>query len=230
VTFQASSHLVTHQEFDGFVADGGYRERSLWTDDGWEWRRVVGAERPRFIDANGGLRALFDHMPRPAAWPVEVNAHEAAAFCAWIGDGARLPTEAEWALLAARSPRRLSEGGGLRTDLDNLALRWGSPSSVEACPEGAVEPGIHDVFGNVWEWLSDEFSPLPGFRSHRLYEDFSAPYFGTEHGMMAGGSWATTGAGASPWYRLWFRRHFYQHAGFRPVRSVTRSTSPSIGD
>ncbi len=40
------------------------------------------------------------------------------------------------------------------------------------------------------------------------------------HGMMAGGRWATTGAGATPWYRLWFRRNLYQRAGFRPVRSL----------
>ena len=72
--------------------------------------------------------------------------------------------------------------------------------------------------GNVWQWLSDDFHPLPGFRTHRLYEDFSTPYFDRDHTMLRGGAWATTGTGGSIHYRLWFRRHFYQHAGFRLVR------------
>ena len=38
--------------------------------------------------------------------------------------------------------------------------------------------------------------------------------------LLRGGAWATTGTGASVHYRLWFRRHFYQHAGFRLVRSA----------
>jgi hypothetical protein len=33
--------------------------------------------------------------------------------------------------------------------------------------------------------------------------------------MMVGGSWITSGAGALPHYRNWFRPTFYQHAGFR---------------
>jgi formylglycine-generating enzyme required for sulfatase activity len=67
----------------------------------------------------------------------------------------------------------------------------------------------------VWQWLSDDFQPLPGFRTHRLYEDFSKPWFGEHHKMLLGGSWASTGATASQFYRLWFRPGFLQHAGFR---------------
>lgn len=213
--FEAWSHLVTNEEFEGFCGDGGYTRRELWTDAGWAWRQSEGAERPRFVGAEKTLRAMFDVIALPMAWPVEVNAHEAEAYCAWLGDAARLPTEAEWRLLADRA----RNGDPMATHRHNVGLRWGSPTPVGAYPEGAADPGIHDVIGNVWQWLSDDFAPLPGFRPHRLYEEFSAPYFDDEHAMMAGGSWATTGTGASPWYRLWFRRHFYQHAGFRPVRS-----------
>jgi len=34
-------------------------------------------------------------MEMPMDWPVEVNYHEAKAFCAWKGTKYRLPTEAE---------------------------------------------------------------------------------------------------------------------------------------
>jgi formylglycine-generating enzyme required for sulfatase activity len=81
--------------------------------------------------------------------------------------------------------------------------------------QGMSPSGFHDVWGNVWDWLADDFYPLPGFKVHPWYLDFSEPYMDSDHGMMAGGAWATTGTGASKYYRLWFRRHFYQHAGFR---------------
>jgi formylglycine-generating enzyme required for sulfatase activity len=38
---------------------------------------------------------MFDVMPLPLDWPVEVNYHQGRAFCAWKGCGFRLPTEAE---------------------------------------------------------------------------------------------------------------------------------------
>ena len=37
---------------------------------------------------------------------------------------------------------------------------------------------------------------------------------------MGGGAWASTGTSGGRWYRLWFRRHFYQHAGFRMARPL----------
>lgn len=41
------------------------------------------------------LRLMFDVVPLPHDWPVEVNYLEAKAFCAWKGADFRLPTEAE---------------------------------------------------------------------------------------------------------------------------------------
>ena len=38
---------------------------------------------------------MFDVMSLPLDWPVEVNYHEAKAFCSWKGPTYRLPTEAE---------------------------------------------------------------------------------------------------------------------------------------
>lgn len=41
------------------------------------------------------LRLIFDVIPMPANWPVEVNYHEAKAFCKWKGSDYRLLSEAE---------------------------------------------------------------------------------------------------------------------------------------
>lgn len=38
---------------------------------------------------------MFDVVDMPENWPVEVNYHEAKAYCKWRGTGYRLITEAE---------------------------------------------------------------------------------------------------------------------------------------
>ena len=38
---------------------------------------------------------MFDVIDMPWEWPVDVNYHEAKAYCRWKGTEFRLPTEAE---------------------------------------------------------------------------------------------------------------------------------------
>ena len=40
-------------------------------------------------------RAIYDVISMPFDWPVDVNYHEAKAYCKWKGPEYRLPTEAE---------------------------------------------------------------------------------------------------------------------------------------
>ncbi|MCB9731794.1 MAG: 5-histidylcysteine sulfoxide synthase [Deltaproteobacteria bacterium] len=225
--FEAGRDLVTNGELLAFVRAGGYAHDALWSAEGRAWRDARGVTAPRFWvpRATGyAYRAMFDELPLPLAWPAEVTAHEAEAYARWASasrgvPGMRLPTEAEHAQLAAGAP--LDEHGDVvASEAYNLCLRLGSPSPVGSFGGATSRWGCRDVRGNVWQWLADDFAPLPGFATHPYYPDFSTPYFGSDHGMMAGGSWASTGGSASRWYRLWFRRFFHQHAGFRLVRSV----------
>lgn len=98
----------------------------------------------------------------------------------------------------------------------NHNLRYGGESAVDALP--ANELGFYDSFGNVWQWCEDPFHPLPDFKIHPYYTDFSTPCFDGEHQMILGGSFISTGDEASIWSRFHFRPHFFQHAGFRVVR------------
>jgi putative 4-mercaptohistidine N1-methyltranferase len=59
--------------------------------------------------------------------------------------------------------------------------------------------------------------PFKGFEVHPLYDDFSVPTFDGRHNLIKGGSWIATGNEAIASSRYAFRRHFYQHAGFRPI-------------
>ena len=38
---------------------------------------------------------MFDNLDMPWNWPVEINYHEAKAYCTWKGKDYRLLTEAE---------------------------------------------------------------------------------------------------------------------------------------
>lgn len=219
--FAAMADLVTNRDYLGFVEDGGYAEKRLWSEEGWRWVERVGARKPKFwvsADDTFRYRAMFDELNLTLDWPVEVNAHEAWAFCRWRGPEWRLPTEGEFRRIAADAP--LVGDDPVFSDTYNLNLAFGSPSPVGHFAEGTTARGFHDVYGNVWQWLKDDFRPFPGFAPHHLYRDYSEPFFDDRHSMMLGGAWASTGTSASRFYRLWFRREFFQHAGFRLARDA----------
>ncbi len=65
-----------------------------------------------------------------------------------------------------------------------------------------------------------------GFQVHPCYDDFSTPTFDTQHNLIKGGSWISTGNEATRDSRYAFRRHFFQHAGLRYVQSEQPLTMP----
>lgn len=209
--FLASKYLISNGEFLEFVQDGGYENPNYWNDESSNWKQLYNVQHPKFWlpSADGyRYRTVFEEIDLPLDWPVEVNYYEAIAFCRWKGENIRLMSEAEWnkALIYSQSDSNTSDR--------NLNLKFISPSPVNMFPP-ANSAGIHDLRGNVWEWLGDTINPLPGFQPHPLYLDQSAPFFDGKHQMLLGGSWATNGSMALPTYRNWFRPYFYQHSGLR---------------
>lgn len=170
-------------------------------------------------------RAMFDNLEMPWSWPVEINYHEAKAYCKWKGNDCRLLTEAEHN--AIRGKQAPPSAGTVcdaifGTDYNyNFNMKYGSSTPVNMFP--ANELGFHDVFGNVWQWQEDHFNGL-STHTHWFYDDFSAPCYDGRHNMILGGSWVSTGDEASRFARFAFRRHFLQHAGFRLAKSVTYSS------
>ncbi|MCB0851703.1 MAG: 5-histidylcysteine sulfoxide synthase, partial [Bacteroidetes bacterium] len=214
--FKATQNLITNAEFAEFVKAGGYKKEELWSSEGWDWLTRTETSHPKFWVPQGEgfvYRAMFDEMNMPLNWPVEINAHEAQAYCNWKNDGSRLLSEAEFLIIAREGTQESDDP--LFTNDHNLDYAYGSPTPVGFMKKGQTASGFNDIYGNVWDWLNDDFYSLSGFKIHPWYADFSAPYMDEDHGMMAGGAWTTTGTGASKYYRLWFRRHFFQHAGFR---------------
>jgi 5-histidylcysteine sulfoxide synthase len=211
--FMAMKNMVTNGEYLRFVEEA-YNQQEFWTKEGWEWKERTATKYPKFWVRKGDdflYRAMFDELDMPLYWPVEVNAHEAWAYCKWMGEEYRLMSEAEFNV--ASHSQEIPEP--LYSEDFNLNMQFGSPTPVGYFSGHSNSQQFNDLFGNVWDWLSNDFYPLEDFKIHPYYEDFSAPYFDDQHSMLLGGAWATTGTGASKYYRLWFRRNFYQHAGFR---------------
>ncbi len=222
--FKAAEFLVSNREFLDFVDAGGYSDSQWWTDEGWSWRNFKQAEHPLFWVKGGGadggwrLRTMLEVIALPWNWPVEVNQLEAKAFCNWkasrTGLPIRLPTEDEWNRL--RDACNIADQPWWGQVPGNVNLAYWSSS----CPVDRFRFGdFFDVIGNVWQWTETPTYPFHGFRIHPWYDDFSTPTFDTRHNLIKGGSWISTGNEATRDSRYAFRRHFFQHAGFRYVES-----------
>ena len=210
--FAVGVYEVTFEEWDACVRDGGcggYRP----DDEGWGRGR------------------------RPV---INVSWEDAKAYVRWLsrktGKGYRLLSESEWEYVArggTRSARYWGEGerGQCRNanGADEAGKRQYSDWTIASCDDGYVHTspvgsfeangfGLHDVLGNVWEWVEDCWN--------ESYE--GAPRDGSAWTrgkcgarVLRGGSWYD-----EPWYlRSAFRgwdstgnRDIF--AGFRIVRTL----------
>ena len=226
--FEAAKYLVSNQEFLQFVEAGGYLNSHNWEDEGKGWLAFTKAQHPSFWvkKAKGWyLRLMIEEIPMAWDWPVEVNYHEAKAFCNWkkseTGMAVRLPTEDEW--------YRLYDSAGLNNVNEQIAkANIHLDHGASSCPVNQFAQGdFFDVIGNVWQWTETPIYPFDGFEVHSIYDDFTTPTFDERHNLLKGGSWISCGNESLHSARYAFRRHFFQHAGFRYVVSGEIKPVPS---
>lgn len=134
--FAMGKFEVTFEEWDACVSGGGCVSRAH--DQGWGRGRqpVVGVS---WIDA--------------------------MAYAQWLsrstGQRYFLPSEAEWEYAArAGTETPWNTGDAIITDDANFLGQFGMPVSVGAYPPNAF--GLHDMHGNVSEWVQDCFSAYAG--------------------------------------------------------------------
>ncbi|BCN94409.1 SAM-dependent methyltransferase [Thiomicrorhabdus immobilis] len=216
--FKAATFLVSNQEYLVFVEDGGYDKPEYWNNEGNQWRKYTPLKHPSFWVKKQQawyLRCMTDEIPMPWNWPVEVNQLEAHAFCQWkaqqTGKPIRLPSEDEYLRL-----REHSHVLDFKEQANLNLQQYASSTPVDANQMG----DFFDVIGNVWQWTETPIYPYEGFKVHPLYDDFTMPTFDNKHNIFTGGSWISTGNEINGHSRYAFRRHFFQHAGFRYIESA----------
>lgn len=240
-TFALGKYEVTLGQFRRFVEATGHRVapgcrvyvppaqpgvRAQWIDD------------PQRSWADPGLA-----MPLGEQHPVVcVGRVDALAYAAWLrestGKPYRLPSEAEWEYAARAGTTTLYYWGGNydngcrfanmydRVGRRHIDFGWGfadcEDGFAELAPVGSLEPnafGLHDMLGNVWEWLADcyreryEGAPIDGSATPdapdcRLY-------------AVRGGAWMTRPSRQRPTFRGRDPNDArYNYFGFRIARDL----------
>lgn len=240
-SFAMDARNVTHEEFLDFVREGGYQERSLWTDEDWEWKESRDIVLPIRFVADGDTfryRAAFEEIPLPLDWPVQVSLAEARAYTQFLraktpGGSARLPTEAELhrAAYADSSGQETISSARKAYPWDgktavplvhgNFGCARHDPCAVAAFPEGDSALGFADLIGNGWEWTETVFAPLPGFQIDPRYPGYSQNFFDGKHFIIRGAAACTDVCFVRRSFRNWFQAHYpYVFATFRCVHDA----------
>lgn len=204
--FAMADRTVTNGEWLQFMADGGYAEPRYWLSDGWAWVQGEGVCAPLYwqqsIDGNWlsfGLDGLY--AIDPAAPVTHISLYEADAYASWAG--ARLPTEAEWEIMA--------------TTCDPLeGNQLDGPCAVQPLSSGATS-----MFGNVWQWTGSAFRPYPRFRAAEgAVGEYNGKFMSGQF-VLRGGSCATPRGHVRASYRNFFYPHQrWQFTGVRLAKDV----------
>jgi ergothioneine biosynthesis protein EgtB len=202
-SFQLASRLITNGEYLEFMEAGGYERPEFWLSDGWavcgeqRWRAPLYWEQQQ---QSWRLMTLAGMQTVNEAEPVcHVSFFEADAYARWAG--ARLATETEWEVAAAR-----------QTMAGNF-LDSGHLQPVPASPSAAP---LRQLFGDVWEWTTSAYSAYPGYRPlPGALGEYNGKFMCNQM-VLRGGSCLTPAAHIRPTYRNFFpAKTRWQCAGIR---------------
>lgn len=184
---RANELPIRQVQIDAFWMDrtevtvGAYAE---CVDDGT--CSLPGGER----DCNWNVVGRENHPVNCVDW------FQAETYCSWVDGGTkRLLTEAEWEKAARWTDARRYPWGDepepscshvVMDDADVGGDGCGMHSTMEVGSKsmGASPYGVHDMAGNVWEWVSDWYGSYDAGET----DNPTGPADGTQR-VMRGGSW-----------------------------------------
>ena len=244
--FWMGKHELTVGQFRRFVEASGYKPQSEADGTGGYGYRAgydpatslrgdaFEGRDTRYSWRNPGFAQGDDHPVVNVTW------NDAQALAAWLtkteGRRYRLPTEAEWEYACRAGTRTRYHSGDDPASLQRVANvfdtdsavhwpRWramalkGSDGFAFTAPVGSFAPnpwGLHDMHGNVWEWVSDWHGD--DYYAQSPLDDPQGPPSGDVR-VRRGGSWHTWAFYARAAYRNWNDSNTrYTLVGIRLVR------------
>jgi ergothioneine biosynthesis protein EgtB len=210
--FELANRLITNGEFKAFMADGGYERSEFWLSSGWATVQERGWNAPLYWEERdgewnyftlSGFRKVDDDDP-----VCHVSLYEADAYASW--SGARLPTEAEWEVVAAQQP---IEGNFVESGAFHPA-----PLTIDV-GRSTIDGSPAQLYGDVWEWTSSAYTAYPHYKQpDGALGEYNAKFMSGQN-VLRGGSCATPQSHIRPSYRNFFYApDRWQFSGIRLAR------------
>jgi formylglycine-generating enzyme len=198
--FSIGRFAVSQDEYGRFIGATGYpapavRNLPLVTAGG---RDAIFRERA------AGYVWVADRPPAGRAnHPIVlVRFDDAVAYCQWLSQSLdrvfRLPTEAEWEKAARGGAEgwRYPWGNDVDSSRCNFLADPATKAQSGTRPVGMYPPnayGLHDMAGNVWEWVSDWYSS-DYYDTTGEARDPGGPSSGSMR-LVRGGAWVNRDVG-----------------------------------
>jgi formylglycine-generating enzyme required for sulfatase activity len=191
-----------------------------------------------FMQATGHPAPAYWDDPRlnqPNQPVIGVSWADANAFCKW--EGKRLPTEAEWerAATGPEGNRPYPWGSALDPRKANYGMNKDRTMPVDSYPDGVSGFGLHNMAGNVFEWVADCYEPSYYKNSPRLNPQGPGQgYNFSNQGqvrVLRGGSWLAPASSLHASHRFWNRPENNSYGvglGFRCAKSAEPSSAETL--
>ena len=158
---------------------------------------------------------------------IEINWDEAQQYVAWLskhtGKAYRLLTEAEWEYVARAGTNTVypwgDEIGKGNANCNDCGSQWDDKQTAPVGSFGANAFGLHDMYGNVWEWVQDCYQ-----RNYDGGPTDGSPWTSGDctSRFVRGGSWLNRPQLLRSANRSWFTTDTRSyHIGFRVGRTLT---------